>query len=136
MKKDFDEEKAKIIVTIIPFVLIIIVLLVTLIVSSVKGGRKDGNNQDLQDSIKEYADTNLTDSERTDSSSVVTDTQEETPDPDEREELSGQEAASASPEATPTPYQERLPTYRRIKRMLAKTVNRLKLGSTAGRWAR
>ena len=106
MKKDFDEEKAKIIVTIIPFVLIIIVLLVTLIVSSVKGGRKDGNNQDLQDSIKEYADTNLTDSERTDSSSVVTDTQEETPDPDEREELSGQEAASASPEATPTPYQE------------------------------
>lgn len=76
MKKDFNEEKAKIIVTIIPFVLIIIILLITLIINSVKAGSKNGTEQDLQESIKEYADTNMPDSERADSLDSVTDVKE------------------------------------------------------------
>ncbi len=61
MKKIFDEEdekdfqendKAKILVTIIPFVLIILVLLVTLVLNHT--GKS--SSEQVQDSIKEYAD--------------------------------------------------------------------------------
>lgn len=64
MKKLFDEddnefpgmEKAKILVTVIPFVLIILILAVTLIVNGVKKG--ENKNDDLQQSIMDYADEN------------------------------------------------------------------------------
>lgn len=60
MKKDFDQEKAKIIVTIIPFVLIILVLLVSLIVSKTRN-QGDESKEALQESIKDYTDSNLPD---------------------------------------------------------------------------
>ena len=69
MKKLFDdeddelelhqEEKAKILVTVIPFVLIIIILAITLLISSLKNRELERDNNRLQESIKEYADENL-----------------------------------------------------------------------------
>lgn len=104
MKKDFDEEKAKILVTIIPFVLIIIILLITLIVSAVKNNRLEKDNSDLQESIKEYADTKIPENNKEDESEKTTGTQ--TPSPAvlaTAEPLPSYEPEEA---ATPTPYKE------------------------------
>ncbi len=57
MKK---EEKAKILITVIPFVLIILILAITLLVSGIKNAALKRDNEELQESIKEYADSNLT----------------------------------------------------------------------------
>ena len=52
MKKEFDQEKAKIIVTILPFVLIVLVLFITFVVSAVKNkNNSESRNEDLQESI-------------------------------------------------------------------------------------
>lgn len=104
MKKEFDEEKAKIIVTIIPFVIIIIILFITLIVSLVKNNRLKDDNQDLQESIMEYADSNMPDSTQSGSSSVIT--EKATPSPTGTEESSPSQENSEAAVATPTPYQE------------------------------
>ena len=55
-----NDEKAKILVTVIPFVLIILILLITLIVSGIKNKGLREDNEELQESIKEYADNSLT----------------------------------------------------------------------------
>lgn len=55
-----NDEKAKILVTVIPFVLIILILLITLIVSGIKNKSLRQDNEELQESIKEYADSSLT----------------------------------------------------------------------------
>lgn len=105
MKRDFDEEKAEILVKIIPFVLIIIILLITLIVSSVKNNNLKKDNNDLQESIKEYADTNLPEDMQTAGTKV---TSQISPSPS----AAGRESPSASPEKepeevpSPTPYKE------------------------------
>ncbi|MBQ8598453.1 MAG: hypothetical protein IJ409_11760 [Lachnospiraceae bacterium] len=67
MKKLFDEEdeelnheeKAKILVTIIPFVLIILILAITLMVNGIRNNKaKEAGTEDLQQSIMDYADSN------------------------------------------------------------------------------
>lgn len=102
MKKWFDEDsdvqnvdKAKIIVTIIPFVLIILVLAVTLIVNAVKNGKKEP--EDLQQNIMEYADENkeTDDMEPANSSAITTKTAEPQPSPNKTPE------PTAAPTATP-----------------------------------
>ncbi|MGN0376720.1 MAG: hypothetical protein ACI4ED_03705, partial [Suilimivivens sp.] len=109
MKKNFDEEKAKIIVTVIPFVLIIIILLVILIVNFVKSNDAKNVNQDLQESIKEYADENRSeltnaDSSEANSSNVISESSVSS------EETKTDSSSSAEllkgADATPTPYQE------------------------------
>ena len=97
MKKDFNEEKAKIIVTIVPFVLIIAILLITLIVQSVKGNSGADDNRDLQENIKEYADENLPAFEKTNSSEVIS----ATSTPVSKEETEIVPEASAAPASTP-----------------------------------
>ena len=60
MKKEFDQEKAKIIVTILPFVLIVLVLFITFVVSAVKNkNSSESRDEDLQESIMDYADENM-----------------------------------------------------------------------------
>lgn len=103
MKKEFNEEKAKIIVTVLPFVLIILVLLGTLIVSSVKNNTAKNDNQDIQESIKEYADANKPVSEQAGSSEVAAATA--SPEADTAKETAEPEKAEDE-QATPTPYQE------------------------------
>ena len=103
MKKDFDEEKAEILVKIIPFALIIVILMITLVVSSVKNSRLKKENIDLQDSIKEYADANLPENMETAGTSV---TSERSPSPENT--ATAMPSPSADPEETavPTPYKE------------------------------
>ena len=48
-----NDEKAKILVTVIPFVLIILILMITLIVSGIKNKGLREDNEELQESIKE-----------------------------------------------------------------------------------
>lgn len=109
MKKEFDEEKARLLVKIVPFVLILAILLVTLAVSLVKNRRLAQDNQRLQESIMEYADSNMPDSVQA-SSESATDKETEEDSGDQDTSLA---SASASPaveeadeEASPTPYQE------------------------------
>lgn len=99
MKRDFNEEKAKIIVTIVPFVLIIVILLITLIVQSVKG-RSDEDNRDLQKSIKEYADENFPASEEANSKETVSASATSL----SGEETDAENAPEASANSTATPY--------------------------------
>ena len=90
MKKLFDdeddelnhEEKAKILVTIIPFVLIIFILMITLAVNGARS-RKEDNTQDLQQSIMDYADDNIKKDEDVKPSAepVAVPTGERTPEP-------------------------------------------------------
>lgn len=107
MRRDFDfdderNEKAKIIVTIIPFVLIIIILAITLLVSSSKNRELEQDNEALQESIKEYADNNLL--EEKENEEFATEA------PKAKDEALSSESptpdASTSEEPTPTPYKE------------------------------
>lgn len=64
MKKDydFDEEtsdKVKILIKVIPIVLIIVILGISLLVNSIKNKKEEANAEDLQESIMNYADSNL-----------------------------------------------------------------------------
>lgn len=113
MRKDYDfddewegqsghQEKARILVTVIPFVLIIIILAVTLLVSASKNKKTQGGKEDLQESIMDYADSNLPkDTEESDAFSTAAPA-------DNQAEAAGRPEETANPEAesTPTPYKE------------------------------
>ncbi len=110
MKKDFhfddendlfeeqlsDEQlnKAKILIKVIPFVLIILILTVTLIYSAVKSKNSVSESEKLQESIKEYADSNQSNKE-------VTSTTVETPAPIITEDVK-EVIEAASPTEAPT----------------------------------
>lgn len=112
MKKLYDEddyeleheEKAKILVTVIPFVLIILILLITLVVNSINSKKKN-SQEDLQQSIMEYADNNS----ELELEAAVSST------PEKEEAIAGErspeptEKPTATPEGvkepSPTPYQ-------------------------------
>lgn len=105
MKKDydFDEEasdKVKILIKVIPIVLIIVILGVSLLVSSIKNKKEEANAEDLQESIMNYADSNLSGN----------DTDEINQAAKESEKPSATAAATAVPEEktgpTPTPQKE------------------------------
>ncbi|MBP3603740.1 MAG: hypothetical protein J6J79_06300 [Lachnospiraceae bacterium] len=113
MKKDFhfdkenelfeeqlsEEElnKAKILIKVIPFILIILILMVTLVYSAVTSKNAVSENEKLQESIKEYADSNKADKEI--SASVI-----ETPKPIISEDINKmQETASPAPTSTIAP---------------------------------
>lgn len=106
MKKDFNEEKAKIIVTVIPFVLIIIVLFITLIVSSVKDKGSENDHQDLQEAIRENGDANLPESEKAGSADATVKPSASTDAVQDKEESGKESGISESAFATPTPYRE------------------------------
>lgn len=115
MKKLFDdedpgldhEEKAKILVTIIPFVLIILILMITLAVNGARS-KKENPTEDLQQSIMDYADNNK--KQEADSESMQSPTKEpegeRTPEPTPVEE---EESPTAVPAATP--YKPIMETY-------------------------
>lgn len=129
MKKLFDDdddehfgfEKSRILVTVVPFVLIIIILAITLIVNNLKKSDKgpDGDSDDLQQSIMDYADENKG-AEDADSSVPVSagfmETEEHGQDEgSDSEESDEQESASpkktpseknSAPPASPTPVRE------------------------------
>lgn len=98
-------EKAKILVTIIPFVLIILILAITLLVSSSKNKKLQQDNEELQESIKEYADSNLPENIEAGNMTAATSEPEKIESESEPVITS---APSASPAAvsTPTPYKE------------------------------
>lgn len=126
MKKLFDEEdeehfgvdKARILVTVIPFVLIILILAVTLIVNQVKKAGKE--TDDLQQSIMDYADEQKGGEDREASapiSPVFAETEEHKEDEEEakpeeagdgesgeKEPAATATAEKAVPKASPTPY--------------------------------
>lgn len=125
MKKLFDEEdeelnreeKAKILVTVIPFVLIILILAITLIVNGVRNKKNEASSDDLQQSIMDYADSN----KETDGSEKYTgiETAKETPGLEQAEEQAGEktpeptaEVKEDKPTAAPTasPYQPAMST--------------------------
>ncbi len=108
MKKLFDDEdnemqnldKAKILVSIVPVILIVIILAITLLVNGSK--KNTGEDDDLQQSIMDYADDVIP----SNSASV-----KETPAHEEEDEDASRQntpAKSASPQAdpSPTPYQQ------------------------------
>lgn len=115
MKK--NDEKAKILVVVIPFVLIILILAVTLIVSGIKNRELRRDNKELQESIMEYADGNIPDesgqeSETKDVISMITPQSTEKPEsplpsPSEgRDTSQAAAAAEKTPAASPSPYKE------------------------------
>lgn len=111
MKKEFDfdddleeleeevinahSERAKIMVTVIPFVLIIIILVISLIVSGIKNSKLKEDNQDLQESIKEYADEQMANEYSNFEETIVSVTATPVASP-----------AATTAVATKTPYQE------------------------------
>ncbi len=112
MKKLYDEEdyelnheeKAKILVTVIPFVLIIIILAITLIVNGAKDKKQD-SGQDLQQSIMDYADNNS--EQELEAMASKTPENEKVPAGERSPEPSPEKTAEpvATAEPTPTPYQ-------------------------------
>lgn len=107
-----NDEKAKILVTVIPFVLIILILLITLIVSGIKNKGLREDNEELQESIKEYADNSLTgQKEQEEAEAVVNMT---VPESTQAPEAAATPSVSPSPvpavvsgnNASPTPYAE------------------------------
>ncbi len=109
MKKNYDfdfdderDEKAKILVAVIPFVLIIIILVITMLVNSLKSGQQDKDNEELQESIKEYADQHLTGEK--DAEEIVADLPESNTKP--KESTKATPIAETVAKVTPTPYQE------------------------------
>lgn len=102
MKKEFDQEKAKIIVTILPFVLIVLVLFITFVVSAVKNKNNSENrNEDLQESIMDYADENMPEQNAGEKQEIAAATPAQT---GVEEKTDGKADASPLPEQTP--YQE------------------------------
>lgn len=104
-------EKARILVTIVPFVLIILILAVTLIVSSSKNKKLQQDNEELQESIKEYADSNLPENVEAGNMAAATpasEKDENVKNENTEEENVKEPAATTQPEAvsTPTPYKE------------------------------
>lgn len=110
MKKLFDEnetenpggEWGKVLVKVVPFVLIILILAVTLIVNRVKKD-SDGQTEDLQQSIMDYADENRT----AETSSAVS----AQPSPSAGKESSTENETAEDTEEeqmipSPTPYKE------------------------------
>lgn len=92
-----SRERARILVTVIPFVLIILILAVMLLTSAVKKSSNKDWKEELQESIMEDADSKLP---------------QEKEEGEEAEETDSQETASPSPEESPSanpspsPYQE------------------------------
>ena len=102
MKKEFDQEKAKIIVTILPFVLIVLVLFITFVVSAVKNkNNSESRNEDLQESIMDYADENMPEQNAGEKQEIAAATPAQT---GAEEKTDGKADASPIPEQTP--YQE------------------------------
>ena len=102
MKKEFDQEKAKIIVTILPFVLIVLVLFITFVVSAVKNkNSSESRDEDLQESIKDYADENMPEQNTGEKQEIAAATPAQT---GMEEKTDGKADASPLPEQTP--YQE------------------------------
>lgn len=102
MKKEFDQEKAKIIVTILPFVLIVLVLFITFVVSTVKNkNNSESRNEDLQESIMDYADENMPEQNAGEKQEIAASTPAQT---GAEEKTDGKADASPLPEQTP--YQE------------------------------
>ncbi len=126
MKKLFDDEedeqfgfeKSRILVTVIPFVLIIVILAITLIVNNLKKSDEasKAQNDDLQQSIMDYADENKGAGEAdTDTSQPVSasfaETEEHRGDEDidsetEDGEQDSKPEKTPAPEASPTPVRE------------------------------
>lgn len=102
MKKEFDQEKAKIIVTILPFVLIVLVLFITFVVSAVKNkNSSESRDEDLQESIMDYADENMPEQNTDEKQEIAAATPAQT---GMEEKTDGKADASPLPEQTP--YQE------------------------------
>ncbi len=107
MKKLYDDDedgfrdidKAKILVTVIPFVLIIIILAIMLLVNSCSKDKGEQDNEQLQESIMDYADDKL---DKEDAQVAVATPLNEL-DEDEKEAAP---TPTPTPEATPTPYKE------------------------------
>ncbi|GFI48742.1 hypothetical protein IMSAGC019_04079 [Lachnospiraceae bacterium] len=109
MKKLYDEdedenkgaERAKILVTVIPFVLVIIILAITLISNIGKKGKEDSDN--LQQSIMDYADENKESKAPegeapVNSSSVVTDKEKEPEKTQQPQETPGSQEGNGQPQ--------------------------------------
>lgn len=98
-----DIDKAKILVTVIPFVLIIIILAITLLVNSCSNDKNGQDNEQLQESIMDYADDKL---DKEDTQAAVATPLNEL----DAEEKEATPTPTATPEATPTPYKEVMET--------------------------
>lgn len=95
-----DIDKAKILVTVIPFVLIIIILAITLLMNSCNDNKAIEGNEDLQESIMDYADSKLP-KENTEPADTPTIKEPVA----EKEETKTPEPA-VTPCVTPTPFVE------------------------------
>ncbi len=111
-KLDEDElqspqiERAKIIMTVIPFALIIVILAVSLLVNHFKNNKQSTN--DLQESIKEYADTGFEDRAE-DNTDIPKEDNADTLKEDTKPEpayTKEDKKDTAQAEETPTPYKE------------------------------
>ncbi|WP_160559212.1 MORN repeat-containing protein [Parablautia muri] len=153
MKKLFEEDdneysgvdRAKILVTVLPFILIIIILAITLIVNSIK--KKGDDLDDLQKNIMEYTDENQEarteeSSQQTSSSSVVNQKDDSDQDRsgenmpagqtqqdgDDNGENHGNDAGEEdiSAGASPTPYQEAMKAQKDYSKVSFHTPEQLK----------
>ncbi len=107
LEEELDEgqkERARILVTVIPFVLMILILGIFLIFGNINNQKKDDKNQELQESIKDYADTTLAEitedeDEISKEESVAEESEKTTPIPQVVQ-------TPDNPQATEKPYEE------------------------------
>ena len=112
-----DVDKAKILVTIIPFVLIIIILAITLLANSCSQKKKGSEESELQESIMDYADENFPKDEIKAPTPLNSLPQEEPttrPNP------------TATPSANPTPYKEAMKPEKDYSKISFHTESQLK----------
>ncbi len=107
LEEELDEgqkERARILVTVIPFIMMILILAVFLIWGNINNQKKSDSEQDIQESIKDYADTTLAEIRDEEDSRL----QEDKPKEEKKDNLLQTEEVmdDVSPRATPTPYEE------------------------------
>lgn len=140
MKKIFDEEdekdfqendKAKILVTIIPFVLIILVLLVTLVLNHT--GKS--SSEQVQDSIKEYADAGKQEMEpKSENKDPEVTVSEEEPTGEEEAVQTMPPSEQETPAPTPVPTKTPQPAGKEIDFSKVKYDKDAQLKEMMGYW--
>ena len=131
-EKDFQEnDKAKILVTIIPFVLIILVLLVTLVLNHT--GKS--SSEQVQDSIKEYADAGKQEMEpKSENKDPEVTVSEEEPTGEEEAVQTMQPSEQETPAPTPVPTKSPQPAGKEIDFSKVKYDKDAQLKEMMGYW--
>lgn len=121
MRKEFDEnndeemseqkkERAKMIAFIVPILLIVIVLIATLVVQTVKKNNGQPTTDELQESIKEYADGQLPNGE----TQTLPQEEKATAEPEQSPTVEPTMQPTAQPTAAATPSKKEVIDYSKI----------------------